>query len=110
MKTQYTVKLSAEFIDVIGVSKTIEGRLNKGIFAKIIKGDLINFLANDKAYCCRVTKIEKASTFSDLLANKFRKAIPNANSLEEALTVYRRFYSHQDELKNGVIGIYVKRL
>lgn len=110
MKTQYTIKISAEFIDMIGLSKTIEGRLCKGIFSKITKGDLINFLSNDKAYCCRVTKIEKSVSFSVLLADNFKKAIPNANTLQEALSVYRRFYSVQDELKNGVIGIHIKRL
>ncbi|OIW03756.1 hypothetical protein TanjilG_30032 [Lupinus angustifolius] len=71
-------------------------------------GDLI--LIN-KSVVFEVQGIRRYPTFSDMLeAEKLEKVLPGVESVEEGLEVYRRFYTEEKELANGVLAIIVSKV
>lgn len=97
--------------------KTIEGRLARGKFLDIKIGDTISVredfyvdgvIANVKedALRVKVVAIEKFDDFRSMLkAIGFKKAIPDAMTLDEACIEYIRFYSEASQKEHGVLGI-----
>lgn len=108
--------------DILDGNKTVEGRLHKGKFLNIRPGDKLSLREDvwndseivksfpDKAKV-EVTHVLYFESFSEMLhAIDFRKVIPHATTIQEALEVYRKFYSPIDEEKYGVIAFVFKRL
>ncbi|XP_019457183.1 PREDICTED: uncharacterized protein LOC109357651 isoform X2 [Lupinus angustifolius] len=88
--------------------KTIEGRCATSKYSRIELGDLI--LIN-KSVVFEVQGIRRYPTFSDMLeAEKLEKVLPGVESVEEGLEVYRRFYTEEKELANGVLAIIVSKV
>lgn len=106
--TQYKLELDVQepYLSFIkSGKKTVEGRLGKDKYLNLRKGDLIKI--NDMEV--EIVSVEKYSTFKDMLiAVGFKNAIPDAGSLEDAVNVYYRFYSKDDEKIFGVVGIHIK--
>lgn len=93
--------------------KKAEGRLNKGSFSKMQKGDYIIFKNNelnlDRECKVIITDIIKYKTFEEYLINeKIKKCLPGIDTLEEAVSVYRGFYSKSDEEKFNILAIKIK--
>jgi ASC-1-like (ASCH) protein len=85
--------------------KTVEGRLGKDKYLVLKKGDLIKI--NDLEL--EIVSVKKYPTFKDMLqAVGFKNAVPDVNSLEDAINVYYRFYNKEDEEKFGVAAISIK--
>jgi len=83
--------------------KTIEGRLNKGKFADIKKDDIV--LINDD-FKVKIIGLKTYTTFKEMIMNEgVEKVIPNATSLDEAVNVYYKFYTKEQENEYGVIAI-----
>ncbi|CAL0322097.1 unnamed protein product [Lupinus luteus] len=88
--------------------KTIEGRCATSKYTRIELGDLI--LIN-KSVVFEVQGIRRYPTFSDMLkAESLEKVLPGVESVEEGLEVYRRFYTEDKELANGVLAIIVSKV
>lgn len=97
--------------------KTIEGRLARGKFLDIKVGDVISVredfyvdgvIANAKedALHIKVVAIERFKDFRSMLQEiDFKKAIPDATTLDEACIEYLRFYSEASQKEHGVLGI-----
>lgn len=88
--------------------KTVEGRLNKGKFANMKVGDIV--VVNDDFDIQIVTK-RIYDSFSDMIKNEnIKNVIPNADSLQEAVDVYYKFYTKKQEKMYGVLAIKMKLL
>lgn len=97
--------------------KTVEGRLARDKFLGIKVGDIISIRedfyvgdvvvdAREDAIRIKVVAIEKFDNFRTMLQKiGFKKAIPDASTLDEAYFRYLRFYSEANQKENGVLAI-----
>lgn len=89
--------------------KTIEGRLNKGNFSLLKKDDIIYFKNNNKECKCKIKKIVKYNTFKEYLSQEgLKRTLPNVKTIKEGLNIYYKYYTFEDELKYGILAIYIK--
>ncbi|XP_020224690.1 uncharacterized protein LOC109806638 isoform X3 [Cajanus cajan] len=87
--------------------KTIEGRCADGKYKRIKAGNLILF---NKSVVFEVKGIRWYPTFFAMLeAESLGKVLPGVESCEEGVKVYRRFYTEEKELANGVLAIIVSK-
>jgi ASC-1-like (ASCH) protein len=87
--------------------KTVEGRLNKGSFCKMIPGDQLLFY-NDQGENFKViiTDIKHYKGFRQLLKKEtLKKTLPGVKKIDDGVGIYRDFYSEKDEEKYGVLAI-----
>jgi ASC-1-like (ASCH) protein len=107
---KYRVNLKA--LSLIDSSKkVVEGRLCKNSFLKLKKGDKLIFYNESKYTIVLIEKIQKYDTFKNMLINEgIKRVTPLSNSLEESISIYRNFYSIEDELKYGVLAITLKKI
>ena len=90
--------------------KQIEGRLFKNSFTKIKKDDVIIFKNKDNFLKVRVVKTARYNTFKEMLINEqILRVTPLSKSLNESVSIYRKFYSEKDELKYGVLAITIEK-
>jgi len=102
--------------------KIVEMRLGKPRFKRFKVGDTIrireDFWNNGQIIKSKmsgvktqITKVERFKTFRELLENiGFKKVMPDAQTLEEALIPAKQFYKSTDEAKLGAIAIHFKLL
>lgn len=87
---------------ILKKEKNVEGRLNKGKFAEIKKGD---FLILGKKKLKVLEKIIYKS-FQEMIENEgVENVIPDKKTVNEAVEVYYSFYTQKDEKKFGVCAI-----
>lgn len=92
--------------------KTVEGRLNRGIFSKLKKGDIVTWLnkKSNKTVKVRIMEIKKYTSFETMIEKEgIEKILPNQGfkTVDEAVKVYRQWYSVKDE-RVGVLGIHMQ--
>lgn len=123
MKTRQSGREVSLIEDIRKGKKTVEGRLCRSKFVKYKVGDRVNLRADvydadgeliqeipDQAMV-EIASIQKLSDFDEFLRTVgYKKAIPRASSIEEALAVYRRFYTLDDERKYGVLAVHIKSI
>ena len=96
--------------------KTSEGRLNKGQFSKMKKGDIVEWFNMEKEITKKVkTKIIDVITydsFYDCIKNEKLEnilPIPEITTIQEGVdNVYYKYYSQTDENLHGVLAIRIK--
>lgn len=120
--TTYQSGRESEMLDaIIAGTKTIEGRLNRGKFAKYKIGDFIwlrrdfrdqNGLLQDgpaKQAKVKITGIHKYGSFRELLEKEDLDAVlPNVKDINQACNIYKQYYSIADQNKYGVLAIKIK--
>jgi ASC-1-like (ASCH) protein len=88
---------------ILNGTKTVEGRLNKGKFLNIKITDTLRINNNEEFI---VVAKNIYSSFKDMIASEgLKNVIPDVASIDEAVAVYYKFYTKEDEQKYGVIGI-----
>jgi ASC-1-like (ASCH) protein len=123
MKTWQAGRDALLLEDVKNGTKTIEGRLCRDQYKKYKIGDRVNLRAdyyNDANILVRqapdqvlieITDLQRFCSLKEMLEQLgFKKFIPGANSIEEALQVYRRFYLPEEENRYGALAIHFKVL
>jgi len=88
--------------------KTIEGRINNNKYNKIKNCDIIQLVnhENNDSIKLLVTTINKYNTFADMLEHEtLDKVLPNIDTLEEGIQIYRKYYKLEVEIKKGVLAI-----
>ncbi len=103
--------------EIVAGRKTIELRLGKPKFIKLRVGDELSLREDiwqneaivdstpDQATVV-ITQLLYFEHFDEALSFiDFRAAIPSADSKAEALAIYRKFYSPEDEEEYGVVAI-----
>jgi len=108
-----TKNISEPWFSLIKVGlKTVEGRLNKGDFALLNKGDSIKIVNTDtdfgfmRDYEIKITSIHKYNSFKEYLEKeKLEKCLPGIDTIEDGIKVYYKYYSKEDEDKYKIIAI-----
>jgi len=86
--------------------KTIEGRLDYGVFSKIKVGNVITWKNSKDEVKTKVLRVSKYDTFSDMCyKEKYWKVIPGASSFKCAIDVYYKLFKKQQESRYGVIAL-----
>jgi ASC-1-like (ASCH) protein len=108
---------------IIAGKKTVEGRLNKGKFARYVVGDTVSLRRDYRtqsgelvdgesgAAVVEITAIRRYPDFLSMVTHEgFNSVIPDARSIEEATDAYNRYYSYEDQETYGVLAIEIKLL
>jgi ASC-1-like (ASCH) protein len=112
--TTYTKHLSEPWFSLIKIgAKKCEGRLNKGDFSEMKKGDFIIFENNDfnfpRSFRCKITSIHNYNSFQNYLqTEKLEKCLPGIDTIEEGISIYYKYYKPEDELQYGIKAIRLK--
>jgi len=94
---------------VVDGQKTVEGRLNRGKFAELAVGDIVEM--NDERTPFEIVAKNVYATFREMLeAEGIANVLPDTFSLERGVEVYRKFYSEEEEKEFGVVALRIKRV
>ncbi len=88
--------------------KTIEGRLRKGLYQNIKVGDHIVVCNEDETDKVEVVvkRVKNYDSFAELAMNEdLSRLLPNVNTTNEAVEIYREFYTEGQEKEFGVVAI-----
>ena len=93
----------------LGIKKC-EGRLNKGDFANIEIGDNIIFVNEEFDFKREITVEITCKTIYPIFHDYLEKegpqhCLPGINSINHGVSIYRRYYSIEEEQKNKVVGL-----
>jgi ASC-1-like (ASCH) protein len=92
---------------ILNGKKTIEVRLNRDKFLDVEIGDVFNI--NYKIKFQVIDKKTYSSFKAVLLEEGVKNIIPDKETVEDALGVYNRFYSEDDERKYGIVGFKIRK-
>jgi ASC-1-like (ASCH) protein len=112
--TTYTKHLSEPWFSLIKIgAKRCEGRLNKGDFSEMKKGDFIIFENNDfdfpRSYRCKITSIHNYISFENYLESEsLEKCLPGIDTIEEGVSIYYKYYKKEDENQYKIRAIRLK--
>jgi ASC-1-like (ASCH) protein len=94
---------------IINGQKNVEGRLNKGKFASIEKGDILILVPGNEKFKVIHKNIYKS--FHDMIKLEgIKNIIPDKTTIDEAVNVYYNFYTKKEERKFGVVAIKIERI
>lgn len=92
---------------ILNEIKTVEGRLNKGKFKEMQVGDLVETAEE------RFEILEKNTykTFREMILSEgIENVIPDKTTIDDAVNVYYRFYTKEQEREFGVVAIKIKKI
>lgn len=93
---------------VLSGKKVVEGRLNKGKFASLKVGDILKMEPENVLFFVVEKNIYKS--FREMIQKEgIENVIPDKTSIDEAVDVYYKYYTPEQEKKFGVVAIKVKR-
>lgn len=108
---KFTVK-DPYFEQIKNGKKTVEGRLKKGRFEHIKKGDTIYWVNRDTKEEVK-TKVTDHKTYdhvSDMIKNVgHKKLLPGTKSNDEAQEKYNTFYGEDKQKENKAIAIHFEK-
>lgn len=113
MENLLELKCKNEWFNLIKTKeKTVEGRLKSDKFNNLKCDDIIK-LSNDEVagefVFLKVLKVVEYKTFKEMLEiESLEKVLPTVDDINNGINVYRNFYTEEDELQKGVIGIHIK--
>ena len=110
--------LSEPWFSLIGLgAKSVEGRLNKGSFAKLTPGDILTFFNDDfgfrRVFRTKIIRTRIYQTFHAYLkAEGIHKCLPayGVDTLKDGVHIYRNYYNVADERQYGILAIHLKVL
>ena len=94
--------------------KTVEGRLNKGEFSQMKKGDIIEWFNNDlnkngskkRPFKTKIVDIKEYKSFEDYLkTERLKNTLPGINRINNGLEIYYKYFTKEDEKKYGILAI-----
>ena len=88
------------FQSILNESKTVEGRINKGKFQKINKGDLVSFCSGDNRLSARIVEKKIYKSFENMINQEgISSLLPDVSSVEQGIEIYNSFPGYQEEVK-----------
>ncbi|MBU4217056.1 ASCH domain-containing protein [Candidatus Parcubacteria bacterium] len=94
---------------VVDGQKTVEGRLNRGKFAALEVGDVMEM--NDERTPFVVVAKNVYPTFREMLETEgIANVLPDQYDLDRGVDVYRKFYSEEEEKEFGVVALRIKKI
>ena len=116
--TTYLINIREVPLELIkNGEKTIELRVNKGIFREIKRGDKMWFshhtdlLNNTEKDVIRVEKYKSFRECLEINIYRLHEINPLSNSIEESLDIYLKpngIYTKKQELMYGVVAFFIK--
>lgn len=113
----HTCTLKKIYLDqILSGKKTVEGRINSGMFLRIKEGDSIKFFCGSNNYytkvICKVTKIEKFASFEAMLNQVgYQNCLPECYSLYQAANEYSKIPHYTDKARqNGVLALHIEKV
>ncbi len=92
---------------IIKGKKTVEGRLNKGKFSKIKEGDILNL----DSVKLKVLNKNTYTSFKKMIEEEgIKNVTPDKKNIKEAVNVYYKFYTQEQEKNFGVVAIKIIKL
>lgn len=93
--------------------KTIEGRLRKGKYTKIQPGDILE--VNDENETEKIEVLVKRVSYyrsikEMLTSEPLKKLLPDVDTIDQGINVYREFYSPEEEQQFGMVVIEVEKI
>ena len=107
----YTKDLAEPWFTLIKLGiKISEGRVRKGIWKDINRGDKIIFTNGayglKRSFKVTVLDVTYYDCFHTYLEREtLPQCLPGMDSINEGVSVYRQYYTVEQEDKNGVVGI-----
>lgn len=111
---EYKKNVSEPWFSLISLNiKRVEGRLGKGDFAKMKKGDMIIFENTElgilRTCKVKITSICNYETFHKYLEKEtLRKCLPTIESIDIGVGIYYKYFTKEDEKKYKIIAIRMK--
>ena len=97
------------YLFVVNGKKTVEGRLNKGKFALIQKGDILVLAPKNLEF--KVIEKNIYKTFKKMIESEgVENVIPDKINIKKATNVYYQFYTKEQEKECGVVAIKIKQI
>lgn len=93
---------------ILDGKKTVEGRLNKGKFAALNAGDIIE-LEPERVRFEVIEKIPYPTFVAMLEAEGVMNVIPDRVDIREAAQVYYNYFSAEEEATFGIVAIRIRR-
>lgn len=92
MKKIY-IKKEDTFTNIKNKKKTIEGRLEKGIFKDINIKELIKICFQKEEILAQIISINKYEDFRDLLTTEnIKEILPEIDEIEKGIKIYNEYY------------------
>jgi len=121
IKTTTLVLSNLNFMSVISINvqepyhslilngkKTVEGRLNKGKFASIKVGDFLELEPEKIKF--KIVGKNVYSNFKEMIKKEgIKNVIPDKKNIHEAVSVYYKFYTKDQETIFGVIAVRMRK-
>lgn len=86
--------------------KTIEGRINKGLFKRLQSGDIVVFKNGYNQIKVKITSKEIYPSFEEMLTKEtLSMVLPNIKSIPEGVNVYRQYFDENIEKQYGVVAL-----
>jgi ASC-1-like (ASCH) protein/GNAT superfamily N-acetyltransferase len=105
---EFRVTLKEPYLSYIREKKkTVEGRLNVGVFKSVKPGDVVVFFNHRREIRVVVEYVHKYDDFRSMLRNEgVSGMLPDISSVEEAVRIYRSFRGYAEkEISFGVVAI-----
>ena len=94
---------------ILSGQKTVEGRLNRGKFISIKKGDILIISPENQEF--KVIAKNNYNSFCEMIMSEgLENVAPDKNNVEAVLQVYYRLYNKEQEREFGVIAIKIKKI
>lgn len=93
--------------------KTVEGRVREGKYCNIKPGDEIDVfnVEETESVLVSVKRVACYKSIKDMLTKEgVKKLLPDMETIDQGVEVYRNFYTPEQEKKFGVVAIEVERL
>lgn len=107
----YRKHLSQPWLGLIKTGqKTVEGRLKKKEWARMVPGDKITFFNDQEEVVVEVVQIKEYKSFVEMITQEGleKVGIEAIDAQEAAEKVYSPIYQAEEEQKCGVLGIKLK--
>lgn len=93
--------------------KTIEGRIKKGWYRFVRPGDHIIVYNEEETGSVEVLVkgVRTYSSIKEMLGKEqIKKLLPDVETIEEGIEVYKRFYTEEQQKEFGVVAIEVEKI
>lgn len=88
--------------------KVVEGRLGRPEFRSLMVDDMITFYNEDREVTFSITRVMIYRSFSEMLIMEgLSRVLPGIYTLEGGISIYRQYFTPEDEELYGVVAIEV---
>lgn len=110
---KYNVSVTEPWFSLILLGlKTVEGRKNRGLFAQMKVGDIVEW-TNDsiipRSVQTRITGKAVYPTFREYLETEgLDKCLPGISDMNNGLSIYYKYFTKEEEKEFGVVAIHLE--